>query len=115
MTFGIGFFGSKGTLIIDNNGYRILDLKGKEMKKESDKASDIPHYTNFFECIHSGNRPNADIEEGYKSTLLCHLGNIAWRAGGTINCDQKNGHITGNAEAEKLWRREYRPGWEPKI
>ena len=115
MTFGIGFFGSKGTLIIDNNGYRILDLKGKEMKKESDKASDIPHYTNFFECIRSGNRPNADIEEGYKSTLLCHLGNIAWRAGGTINCDQKNGHITGNAEAEKLWRREYRPGWEPKI
>ena len=26
-----------------------------------------------------------------------------------------NGHIQGDEEAMKLWTREYRPGWEPKV
>jgi hypothetical protein len=59
--------------------------------------------------------PNADILEGHQTTLLCHLGNIAWRVGRTLNCDPKNGHIQNDAEAMKLWSREYRPGWEPKV
>ena len=63
----------------------------------------------------TGKRPNADIEEGHKSTLLCHLGNIAYRTGHTLNIDLKSGHIIGDKDAEALWSREYRPGWEPKV
>jgi hypothetical protein len=43
------------------------------------------------------------------------LGNIALRTGRTLNIDPKNGHIMADEEAMKYWRREYHPGWEPKV
>ncbi len=79
------------------------------------RAGDEFHLANFLDCIRSGKRPNADIEEGHKSTLLCHLGNIAYRTGRVLSIDPQNGHIKNDAEAEALWRREYRTGWEPQV
>jgi len=65
--------------------------------------------------VRSGGRPNADIEEGVKSTTLCHLGNIAYRTGQTIQFDPERRQIVSDDEAARLWTREYRPGWEPKV
>ncbi len=49
------------------------------------------HVANFLACIRGGQdeRPNADIEDGHKSTRLCHLGNIALRLGRTLRFDGK--------------------------
>ncbi|MFH1300732.1 MAG: gfo/Idh/MocA family oxidoreductase, partial [Planctomycetota bacterium] len=58
---------------------------------------------------------NAEIEIGHKSTLLCHVGNIAHRTGRTLTCDPTNGHIQNDQAAMALWTREYEPGWEPKV
>jgi predicted dehydrogenase len=113
--FGAAFYGEKATLFIDGGGYRIVDQKNKEAERVGGPGGDATHIQNFIECIHNGKRPTADIEEGHKSTLLCHLGNIAQRTGRTINCDPKNGRIIDDKEAEKLWGREYRPGWEPRV
>ena len=77
------------------------------------KGGDAAHLQNFLDCIRTGGRPAADIEEGHRSTLLCHLGNIAWRTGRTLDCDPKTGRIL-DADAMRYWEREYRPGWEPK-
>ncbi|HEX8278062.1 MAG TPA: gfo/Idh/MocA family oxidoreductase, partial [Segetibacter sp.] len=60
-------------------------------------------------------RPNCDVESGHKSCVAMHLGNIAWRLGRDIKIDPKNGHITDDKEAQKLWNREYEKGWEPKV
>src|SRR5205807_4833858 len=113
--FGIAFYGDKGTVVIDGSSYRILDPSGAEIGKGSGSGSDSNHLQNFLECIRSGKRPNADIEEGVKSTLLCHLGNIAFRTGHTVNLDPKTHRIQGDSSAAALWHREYRPGWEPKL
>jgi hypothetical protein len=44
------------------------------------------------------------------------LGNIAVRSGNiSFQTDEKNGHIINNEIAEKYWKREYEPGWEPTI
>jgi predicted dehydrogenase len=113
--FGIAFYGEKGTMVIDGGGYKVFDFKGTEIDKSTAPASDKGHFDNFLDCIRTGKRPRADIEEGHKSTLLCHLGNIAWRTGHTLNTDPKTGRILNDPAAEALWSREYRPGWEPVV
>ena len=71
--------------------------------------TDTAHIADFVDAARKGRRPNADIEDGHKSTLMCHLGNIAFRAGRTLNIDPKNGHILGDKDAEtRFWGREYR-------
>src|SRR5690606_12329701 len=97
------------------NGYVIYDMMNKEREKGSGPAGDQLHLGDFLTAIRENRPSNCDIEEGHKTTLLCHLGNIAWRVGRTLHCDPKNGHIRDDDEAMKLWSREYRPGWEPKV
>jgi hypothetical protein len=57
----------------------------------------------------------APVSEGHKSVAMLQLGNIAWRTGRALNLDSSNGHIQNDAEAMKLWGRDYAPGWEPKV
>ena len=58
---------------------------------------------------------NQPIVEGHKSTLLCHLGNIAYRTGRTVNSDPANGHILDDTEQQAMWQREYEPSWRSEI
>jgi predicted dehydrogenase len=127
---GVIFHGENGTIKVIANGYSVYDNSEKpqlikEVKDTETPQSvntigpgasyDMPHIENFLTCIREGKTPNADIEEGHKSVLLGHLGNIACRIGRTINCDPGNGHIIGDRHAEKLWGREYEDGWEPTV
>jgi predicted dehydrogenase len=109
------FYCEKGTLQINGSGYNVFDPAGKEIAKGTGAGSDEVHLQNFIDSIRGAAKLNAEIEEGHKTALLCHLGNIAWRTSGAVTTDSKNGHILNQPDAEKLWRREYRPGWEPKI
>lgn len=111
----VTFYGERGLLKMTNAGYAIYDLKGNELGKNPGKATDVPHFTNFVDCIRLGGKLNSEIAEGQKSTLLCHLANIAYRTGHTVHFDPKTKKIVGDKEADKLWGREYRPGWEPKV
>lgn len=113
------FYGTEGTLELEGNGgHTIYDGNDKEVEKTKNSSQgDIEHIDNFLAAIRN-DRPlelNAEIEIGHKSTLLCHLGNIAHRVGRTLNCDPQNGHVLKDEQAMTLWSREYAPGWEPKV
>ena len=58
---------------------------------------------------------NSEIEEGHKSTLLCHLGNIAQRARPDAALRSEERQDRDDKEAMALWTREYEKGWEPKV
>jgi predicted dehydrogenase len=113
--FGATFHGERGTLVVTGNGYTIYSLTNKEVAKSTGEGKEAVHLKDFLHSIREHRHPNADIAEGNKSTLLCHLGNIAWRTGRTLHCDPQTGHILGDAEAMQFWSRQYRPGWEPKV
>lgn len=70
---------------------------------------------NFFNAIKKGEKLNAGIESGHKSTLLVQLGNIAQRSGETLETDPANGHIKNKRIAEKYWKRNYQQGWDMKL
>ena len=126
---GVVFYGEKGSIQIEpGNSYKVYDLENKLVKDvknnysidsrnktDPSQALDAIHIQNFFDGIKKGTIVNAEIMGGYQSTLLCQLGNIAVRSGGSLDIDPKNGHIKNNKEAEKLWKREYEKGWEPTV
>ncbi|MEC7567081.1 MAG: gfo/Idh/MocA family oxidoreductase, partial [Planctomycetota bacterium] len=45
-------------------------------------------------------------------TEVVLLGNVAYRAGGSIDYDPESMKITNNEQANTLLRKEYRKGWE---
>jgi predicted dehydrogenase len=109
------FYGENGSIAIRGGGYTIYDVKGKELRKATGKAGDVEHVANFLAACRGSAKLNSEIEEGHRSTLLCHLGNIAHRTGRSLRCDPKSGHIVDDKEATALWTREYAKGYEPKV
>lgn len=114
----VNFYGDNGTITVaDDCSYTVYDLDNKEVRSVKGARGDVEHIVNFIDAIRndSAQSLNADVSIHNPSTLLCHLGNIAQRTGGSIVCDASNGHIKNHAAAEKLWTRDYEPGWEPKA
>jgi predicted dehydrogenase len=107
--FGVMLFGEKGTLLFDKKGWHVADGPAA-----SDKSSDSErlHFRNFLDCIKDGKRPNADIEEGHKSTRLCHLGTVALRVGRVLHFDEKTETLVDDPEANRLLGRTYRKPFE---
>ncbi len=110
-SFGIAWYGDKGTLLITDKGWKIedLDQKAPPLAKSEGPATDgmKPHVQNFLDCIRGGGKPNADVEIGHLSTRLCHLGNIAQRTGKRLAFDAATETFPGVAEANALLAREY--------
>ena len=127
---GVVFYGKDGSIVTTgDNAYAVYSLDNELIKEVKDEETstntldttgpgdrlDTYHIVNFMDSIKNNKRPNADIETGHKSVLLCQLGNIAQRTGRVLNCSQENGHILNDEEAMALWSREYAPGWEPVV
>ncbi|MEW4530696.1 Gfo/Idh/MocA family oxidoreductase [Maioricimonas sp. JC845] len=114
----VEFHGTEGSMEIDASGtYRIYDRKDKVLEEVKARMSDSNHINNFLTAIRE-DKPlscNAEILEGHRSTLLCHLGNIAHRTGRSLTCSSKDGRIIGDEQAMKYWQRDYEPGWEPTV
>jgi predicted dehydrogenase len=126
---GFIIYGDKGTLVnYGNDDYKVFDADNKLVKEVQSATKndgtntvsatgnlDLFHFNNFIDSIRGNAKITSPIDEGHKTVLLCHLANIAQRTGRTLHCDPKNGHILNDADAMKLWRREYEKGWEPKV
>ena len=109
------FYGTKASLAIDDSGFTLHDTKGKEIHRHNGNGSHKIHFQNFIDAVRGEAELNAEISEGQKSTMLCHLGNIAYRTASTLKVDQKSGTILDHDEALSYWQKEYRSGWEPKV
>lgn len=125
---GVIFYGEKGSISTGGNSYTIYDLQSNKIKEIKDvkpldgrdaagpgEDLDGLHIANFLDAIRGKVHASAPIETGFKSTLLCQLGNIAYRRQKTLDVNPENGHIIDDALASKLWSRDYEQGWEPKL
>jgi predicted dehydrogenase len=126
---GVLIYGTEGTALLDGNAYTIYDPKRKIIKQvlshetvdptntvsASGLDLDQMHFANFIDAVRNGIPPNCPASTGHVSVALLHLGNISWRVGRELHCDTTNGHIQNDHDAMKLWRRQYEPGWEPRV
>lgn len=113
--FGISFHGTNGSIVIHDPGFTRFDMQAKAVETVTDRGGDADHLADFLSAIRENKLPHADIEQAHRSTLLCHLGNIAYRTETTLITDEANGHILNSKEAAALWGREYEEGWRPQV
>jgi len=110
---GVVFYGDNGTLEVGRRGVRVSPLKGD--KREFGTGPDLSaNVRNFLDCVKTGNPAglNAPISEGAISAQLCHFGNVATRVNRKLHIDPATVTCTGDDEANKLFSREYRKGYE---
>ncbi len=124
---GTTVMGTNGTVLIDRDGYEMYDLKGKKTNEFKtglktlssdllgrDSMTDA-HFANFIAGIRKGEKLNAPIAVGNVAVTMLQLSNIAWEVNRELHLDPKDGKIENDAEAMKMWGREYEPGWEPHV
>ncbi len=73
------------------------------------------HFANFIAAVRTGAKLNAPIDEGNVAVTMLQLSNIAWEVGRELQLDPADGKIQGDAEAMKMWGRQYEKGWEPRV
>jgi predicted dehydrogenase len=125
--FTLDIFGNKGTLSLTRAGFQVApdmvavpDSKEKRalMEPVASKGTDLAatlnpaHARNFLDCVKSRRRPNADVEEGHRSAVMCHLGNISMRLGRSIRWDAVAEQAIGDPEANHMLARPYRAPWK---
>jgi predicted dehydrogenase len=128
---GEAFYGSNGTLVSSRIGYEIYPemeapsgpgavgatpgaaarYKIERKSVASADRTDL-HVKDFIECVRSRKKPVADVEAGHRSTIIAHLGNIAYRTGHKLRWDAGSEKIVDDAEAAKLLWREPRRKWD---
>jgi len=124
---GSSILGTKGSILIDRDGYEHYDWNGKmvdEFKtgKQTSSADTVgrdsmtdAHFLNFINGIKHGEKLHSPIPVANVSVTILQLSNIAYFTQRALNLDTANGHIKGDSEAMKLWGRTYEKGWEPKV
>jgi len=120
---GVAFIGSKGTLVVDRNGWETIPDRSNEKKgpyfegvKQRNYGDGLnEHVENFLKCIREGGTPNASVEVGAKTAIVSEMGNIAWRSGKIIHWNDTDKKFM-EEDANKMTRVSYRDQWQlPKV
>jgi hypothetical protein len=73
--FATAYYGTDATVLALNDRWEV---HWKDGKVEQTKAGGGSHEANFLEAVKRRKKPNADVEIGRLSTMLCHLGNVSY-------------------------------------
>ena len=105
-TEGFMYFGRHG------GGWEVYNAQGELAHSEYGRQADKEHQDNFLDCIRTRRRPNADVEMGHLSVLLCHLANISYRVGNQrLVFDPQTESFTNCDQANRYLKRKYRKPW----
>ncbi len=114
--------GTLGTVYARTDRYEIVPERGGafqdpaprrkgELVKSSDGDLDQLAARDFLDCVKSRKRPNADVEEGHRSTTFAHLANIALATRQRLEWDPEAERFTNCEQANQLLHYEYRKPW----
>jgi predicted dehydrogenase len=115
----IEIYGTKRKMFVGRmgGGWQVYEKDNLVVAQETGKFPLKVHMANFIDCVRSRQKPNADIVEGHRSTVLIHLANLSYRAGKKqLMFSQEYEAITNNQKAQDLALGTYRKGYEiPEI
>ena len=106
--------GTIGTLYVAGDRYEIVpeprgafqdpkpNAARQQVVKGSDGDLDQQAARDFLDCVKSRKRPNADVEEGHRSTTFAHLANIALSTRARLEWDAQTERFTNSEQANQL-------------
>lgn len=117
---GAYFYGTEGTFHMGwLDGWTFYPSKKGARIEHEDPQLNEPDQQNirelwadFLDAIRTNRRPVCDIEIGYRSTAMSLLGMLSAKVGRSVRWDGATNSITGDQEASKLLRRDYRGQWK---
>ena len=110
----IELYGTRGFMYVGRHGdgWQLFDADAKLVENSTGRQGDAAHIENFLQCVRLRALPAADVEQGHQSVLLCHLANIAWRAGrGSLAFDPQTESFPSAPEANQFLKRKDREPW----
>ncbi len=103
------FLGTDGYMEIPSyTEYRVF--LGNKGEPGPSRSAGGDHFANFIGAVRKRDHGilHADVEEGHVSSALCHLANVAYRTGRTLEFDSGSESFVGDKEANGLLTRDYR-------
>lgn len=102
---GVAFYGNSAYMLIGRSSWKVVEKGNKVVVDQQADRSEVPHVDNFLSSITDGAKLNCDIEEGYKSTLLAHLGNLSYRLQRPLSFDAAKQAFVNDSEADTYLKR----------
>jgi len=94
-------------------GWQVVTSGGEVVDQMYGRPPDRSHEANFLECVKTRKRPNASAETLHPAISMLHMANIAYRVGNQkLWFDAVNQNFMNNDQANKLFKRQYRKGYE---
>jgi hypothetical protein len=114
---GNSFFGAKGFYVRGKGFYSYKDGKMAEREEiavaqpAEDRGDKWEH---FFKAVRSRKEEDMAVTtlDAHHSCVHCHLGNIAYRLGRSLQFDPQTERFIGDDEANTHVRRDYRQNFE---
>ena len=119
---GIAFIGDYATLVLNRNGWEVIEESGNENKvakplvKSSDNGLD-KHTQNFIEAIRSNDplKVKCTIKEGEHVATIAQMGNISYRSGDKLQWDFSKNKFSDNKINSKYYTSEYHNGYKLNL
>jgi predicted dehydrogenase len=113
---GIFFYGEKETVFTTDDRWMTIP-KGKDAEPQVHRVGgrdrmQARHVGEFFEAVRSRKPAPCSIGDAHQSTTTVQLAMIAYQVGSQIEWDGQTEQIIGNAQANRLLKREYRAPWK---
>ncbi len=111
---GVWMYGSEGEIYVNRGALSSKPAEIIEKKLGPDEIhlyESKDHYRNFVDSVKSRKKPICDVETGFRSVSVCHLGNISIRLGRPIRWDPAAEKILGDEEASRWLSRPMRAPW----
>jgi predicted dehydrogenase len=115
---GIAYIGNNATLVLDRNGWEVMEEKQsknkvvKPLARVSDNGVD-KHWVNFIDAVRSRKAENlhCSIQDGAHVATVAQMGNISFRSGQRLVWDKAAEKFTDEKINEQYLMKEYHNGY----
>ena len=111
---GCTFQGTEGKIYVDRS---VIKSDPEDILQQPIGENDVQvvhstgHFTDWLECLRSRKRPICDVETGHRSASVCHLANIGYELGRSLQWDPQAERFVDDEQANLLIHRAMRAPW----